>query len=123
MNFSICHSESKASQSQHFSLCSMGLRSTTGGPSASNYLALIFTIIVTVDILRNIISSLSHTQFAVGNVIGNIFGLFVFYGAISVVSPESANSSLFWTIVMFVSLIVGILLTLWKVKSEQGSYY
>lgn len=104
-------------------LISDTMSSATGTPSLSNNLTLIFTIIACVDILRNIFVSFSHTQFAIGNVAGNVFGLFVFYGAIGVVSPESANSSLFWTIVMLVSLIIGIIVTVWKTGSEQSSYY
>jgi len=104
-------------------LVSSSMSSATGTPSLSNYISLIFTIIAGVDILRNIFASLMHTQFAIGNVVGNVFGLFIFYGAIHVVSPESANSSMFWTIVMLFSLIIGICLTVWKARSEQGSYY
>lgn len=104
-------------------LISDTMSSTTGTSSLSNYITLIFTIIACVDILRNIIISLSHTQFAIGNVAGNIVGLFIFYGAIHVVSLESANSSLFWTIVMLLSLIIGTCLTTWKARREQDSYY
>lgn len=104
-------------------LVSDAVSSIAGMPNPSNSLNLIFTAIVLVDFLRNILVSLSHNQFAIGNVAGNIFGLFLFYGAIASVSPESANSSLIWTIAMLFSLIVGIALTIWKARIEEQTYY
>ena len=100
------------------------MSSASGTPSMSNNIALAFTLIATVDIIRNLIISYTHSQFALGNIIGNICGLFLFYGAINAVSPESANSSLLWTIVMLASLILGIFVTIWKAYHEQsvGSY-
>jgi len=106
-----------------FLLVSSSIGAATGIPSLSNYTSLIFTTIACVDILRNIFASLMHAQFAIGNVVGNVFGLLIFYGAIRVISPESANSSIFWTIVMLLSLIIGICLTFWKTRSEQNDYY
>lgn len=98
------------------------MSSATGTQNVSPNISLIFTVIAVVDILRNIISCLFHTQWAIGNVIGNIFGLFVFYNAISFVSPESADSALFWTIVMTASLVIGVVITIWQ-KSRESKYY
>lgn len=84
--------------------------SATGAPNFLWFIAL-FSII---DIVRNIIVCLSHSQFAIGNVIGNILGIVLFYGAISSVSQEAANSSLLLTIILTVSLIIGIVLTIWR---------
>lgn len=104
-------------------LVSDTMSSATGTPNMSNSLNLVFIVISIVDILRNIFVSLSHSQFALGNVAGNVVGLFIFYGAISTVSPESANSSLLWTIVLLISLIVGIALTVWKARQENNGYF
>jgi hypothetical protein len=104
-------------------LVSDTVSSATGAANISNNIALTFTIIASVDILRNIIISFSHSQFAVGNIAGNICGLFLFYGSISVISPESVNSSIFWTIIMLISLIIGIFITVWKLRQEQNTYY
>ncbi len=94
------------------------MSSVAGTPSMSNTIALTFTLIAIVDIIRNIVVSFLHSQFAIGNVAGNILGLFIFYSAISTVSPESANSSVFWTAIMLVSLIIGIVATAWKASQE-----
>lgn len=104
-------------------LVSETVSSATGTANIPNNIGLTFTIIASVDIIRNIIISFSHSQFAIGNIAGNICGLFLFYGSISVVSPESANSSVFWTIIMLISLIIGVFLTVWKLRQEQDTHY
>jgi hypothetical protein len=90
--------------------------SAMGTPNVTGFIAL-FSI---VDVLRNIIACLLHTQFAIGNVIGNIFGIFLFYGSISSLSSEAANSSLLLTIILTISLIVGVCITIWRSRNSDS---
>jgi hypothetical protein len=83
--------------------------SATGSPN----LALFVALLSIMDIVRNIALGLSHSQFAIGNAVGNVFGLFLFYGAISSVSNEAANNSLLLTVILVVSLVIGIVITFW----------
>ncbi len=96
--------------------------SATGTLNPLPNFTLIFTVVSVIDIIRNIGSSLAHSSLAMGNVVGNIFGLFIFYGAISAVSQESATSSVFWTAIMAISLVAGIILTVWKRSQEKRVY-
>jgi hypothetical protein len=99
------------------------ITSLTAASSAMGALNMtgLIALISIVDILRNILSCLLHTQFAIGNVMGNIFGIVFFYGAISYVSSEAANSSLLLTIILAISLLVGVVITIWR-RSEESSY-
>jgi hypothetical protein len=98
--------------------------SSAGAPNMAGYITLIFVVVVLVDILRNIISSFRHSAFAFGNVVGDVFGLVIFYQAIRFVSPESADYSLFWTGVMVVSLIIGCVVTgVRAMGSGRSDYY
>jgi hypothetical protein len=86
------------------------VNSATGSPDITWFIAL-FSIM---EILRSIFACILHTEFAIGNVIGNVFGIIIFYGAVSTISSEAANSSLLLTIILIISLILGIFLTIWR---------
>lgn len=91
--------------------------SAMGAPNMVGLIALVSIV----DILRNTLSRLLHTQFAMENVIGNIFGIVFFYSAIGYVSPEAANSSLLLTMILAISLLVGVIITIWR-RSKESSY-
>jgi hypothetical protein len=91
------------------------ISSATGASSMVWFIAL-FSIM---DVLRNAVVCYFHSQFAIGNVFGNILGILLFYGAIKTVSPEAATSSLLLTIILVISLIIGIFVTAWRAASTE----
>ena len=79
-----------------------------------------FALFSIIDLLRNVLLCWLFTQFAKGNVIGNILGIFLFYEAINSVSPEAANYSLALTIILTFSLITGVFITAWRYIGDQN---
>jgi hypothetical protein len=77
---------------------------STGAPPFYLFLALLFII----DLVRSVAIGLSHSEFAVGNVIGNVFGIYIFYSSLSTVSAQAANDSLIFTVAMVVSFVLGL---------------
>jgi len=96
-----------------------GLNSISSAAGAANvfWFIVLFSII---DLLRNVIACSLHTQFAIGNIFGNIFGIFLFYEAIGAVSSEAANYSLPLTIILAISLITGVFITVWRDIGNQS---
>jgi hypothetical protein len=82
----------------------------TGAPN----MGLFFAVFGILDLTRSVLACLAHTQFAIGNVIGNFFGIWLFYGAIKDVSQEAANSSFLLTVILAISLIIGFAITIWR---------
>ena len=74
------------------------------------YLFAIVAIVVIVDFVRNILLGLSHSEFALGNLIGNIIGIILFYAAISSISQEAATQSILLLVALVGSYIVGVIL-------------
>ncbi len=95
------------------------LASSTGAPNLLSNIPLILTLTSIVDYVKDIYRAFKHTELAVGNVIGNVLGLFIFYGAINAASPESAIASLIWIIVMIISLFVRCIIAVWQ-KGHNG---
>lgn len=81
---------------------------TTGG--SSSFLALGAAIFLAIDFIRNIALGLSHSQFAIGSVAGNIFGIWIFYTAVASISQDAATESLLLTLALVISFIVGLVL-------------
>jgi uncharacterized membrane protein YdjX (TVP38/TMEM64 family) len=88
-----------------------------GSPNLSGFIVLISIV----DFVRNILLGLSASQFALGNLIGNIFGIVLFYGLISSVSSEAANYSLLLTIILAISWGVGAYL--WLLRRRNNDSY
>ncbi|MGA2681855.1 MAG: hypothetical protein ABSF44_08660 [Candidatus Bathyarchaeia archaeon] len=96
----------------------IAINSATGSPNLTWVISLFFLM----DFARNVISCLLHTQYAIGHVAGSIFGIILFYGAISFVSREVANSSLLITIILIVSLFVGVCIAVWQgIRNNRNS--
>jgi hypothetical protein len=91
------------------------LSTATGAPNLSWAIGLASLF----DFLRNILSNYAHPELATGNVVGNIFGLFLFYSAISQVSSGDANSIVLSVIILTTSWIVGVYV--WWVQRRK--YY
>jgi len=98
------------------------MRSGIGASNIFNIMSLTFGLIILIDFIRNIIIALMANQFAIGNIIGNFFGLFIFYGAISAASPESAYTSVFGTTIMSLSLIIGIIIKWWRANRAEDTF-
>lgn len=79
--------------------------STTGA-----WIVLFAVLLFVMDIVRNVLLGLKHNQFAIGNLAGNICGLFLFYGTISSISSEAANNSILLTAILASSLVIGIII-------------
>jgi|SRR3989304_965193 len=80
--------------------------SSTVNPSLT--LLLTFAVLLGLDLTRNITIGLSHSRFAKGNIIGNIFGLVLFYAAINTIAPHAAALSLLFTGVLAMSFAIGL---------------
>jgi hypothetical protein len=93
------------------------VNSAMGSPNLSGFIALISIV----DFVRNILLGLSASQFALGNLIGNIFGIVLFYGLISSVSSEAANYSMLLTIILAISWGVGAYL--WLLRRRNNDSY
>jgi hypothetical protein len=65
-------------------------------------------IIIVIDFARNILIGLSHSQFALGNVVGNILGIIIFFPALSNTSPAVAGHSVLLAIALVASYGIGI---------------
>ena len=85
----------------------------TGASSMVWFIAL-FAII---DILRNVVACYFRAKFALGNVFGDILGILLLYWAIKKVSPEASTSSLPLTIILIISLIMGVFVGSWRMAS------
>lgn len=70
--------------------------SATGAPNLTWF----FVVFATIDLLRNIAGCLLHTQYAIGHVVGSIFGIAICYSSINLINREVASSSLLTTLVM-----------------------
>ncbi len=80
--------------------------------SSSMYMYAITGIVILIDFVRNILLGLSRSEFALGNLIGNIIGIIIFYAAIASISQEAATQSILLTITLGVSYAVGLYLYL-----------
>lgn len=85
----------------------------------SSFLILTFIILGIADFARNILIGISTNQFATGSFIGNVFGLILFYSAISSVSQEAATQSVLLTIVLGISLGVGVYLRYFRPRESE----
>jgi len=92
------------------------LNSISSSAAASSMVGFIALFSV-MDVLRNVLACYFHSQFAIGNVLGNVLGILLFYGAIKTISPEAATSSLPLTIILIISLIMGIFVASWRMAS------
>ena len=84
---------------------------------ATNY-SWLFVVISVIDLGRNIVLSLANPKIALGNVIGSIIGIIVFFGAINAISQEAANSSVTLLIVLVISWIIGIIILVERVRND-----
>jgi hypothetical protein len=92
--------------------------SAMGSTNLSGFVALISIA----DFVRNILLGLSASQFALGNLIGNILGIVLFYGSINSVSSEAANYSLLLAVILTISWVVGACLWLLRRRNNEDNY-
>jgi hypothetical protein len=69
-------------------------------------------VLLLVDFTRNVIIGSSRSQFAVGNIVGNVFGLLIFGGVVLQDSGEAIVESVFLTAALLVSFLLSVYLTL-----------
>lgn len=91
------------------------ISSATGIPSFTWFIALFLLI----DLARNILGCLWHTQYAIGHIIGSIFGIILCYGTVSLVNKEIANSSLLTTAILTISLAIGVVIAFLRWKNNR----
>ncbi len=73
-------------------------------------LQLTVAVLLALDLSRNIVIGLSHSRFAKGNIIGNTFGLGLFYATIHAITPAAAAMSLLFTGVLAISFAIGLVM-------------
>jgi hypothetical protein len=93
--------------------------SATGSPN----LMWFFVVFATMDLLRNVVGCLLHTQYAIGHVAGSLIGIVICYSSISLINSEIANSSLTTTIILTLCLTVGVVIALlrWVYSNRNSS--
>lgn len=81
------------------------VESLDGDPT---FVILLFLMVGIADFTRNIVIGLRFNQFAIGNLIGSFFGLWLFYSLVATVSEEAASHAVWLTVVLAASLGAGI---------------
>ncbi|MCL4435315.1 MAG: hypothetical protein M1503_05510 [Thaumarchaeota archaeon] len=80
-----------------------------GSVDSSSTLLLTFAVLLGLDVIRNVVIGLSHSRFSKGNIVGNVFGLGLFYLAVSAITSHVAAMSLLFTGLLAVSFAVGLI--------------
>ena len=93
------------------------ISSATGCPN----LTLFFVLFALMDLVRNIVGCLLHTQYAIAHVIGSIFGIAICYSTISLVNTKVANSSLLTTAILTVSLAIRAIIGLFRWRHDRST--
>ena len=94
-------------------MISASLKAAESVEGTSGYITSMIVIVTLADFARNILLGFSRTQFALGNLVGNIIGLILFFGAISSISQDAAAESLLLAIALIVSYALGLYIY-WK---------
>ena len=89
-------------------LFSASLKVSESASGPTWYLGTIVVIVIIADFVRNVLLGVSRSQFALGNIFGNIAGLFIFFGVINSISKEAASESLLLTIALIASYGLGV---------------
>ena len=78
--------------------------------STPQYVLLFVMAILTIDLIKNIGIGISRSDFAKGNLLGDLIGLLIFLQTISIIFPEAADESVIMTVVLFLSLVLSAVL-------------